>query len=362
MYIKKANFQNFRNFSKLDLTFRPGFVILSGPNGAGKTNFLEGLYFSLSLARFPTSALSQLLRGKEQFFSIKTTTLSNEDISFEIFCEQREGRPFLQLKTNGQVVTRGQYARHASVICFLPEDLNLLTHSPANRRRFLDEVLVSCSPEYRHTLSQYTKTLKQRSVALEKQATLEVWDEQLANFGSVITGFRKNLAEFINKRLEDVLSNISSELGKIELKYHAGGDSDKDNFGKKLALARARDLQRLTTSVGPHHDDFEMFNERRAIVGYLSRGQLRAITLALKILEKQYLESFGLSPLMLLDDVFSEFDTKHQRHLLEFLKGFEQVFLTTAHLEEIKEFLPAGAQVYIVSDGSISSLPRPGEG
>ena len=117
--------------------------------------------------------------------------------------------------------------------------------------------------------------------------------------------------------------------------------------------------------MGPHRDDFEAVvsgpdasvGVRRA-AGYLSRGQMRAVTLALMILEKNYLEEkLGRSPVLLLDDVFSEFDSGHQQKLIEFLKSVEQVFLTTAHLEEIKAHLPPDAQIYQVSNGNI--IPSP---
>ncbi|MDP3741644.1 MAG: hypothetical protein Q8R08_04980 [bacterium] len=149
----------------------------------------------------------------------------------------------------------------------------------------------------------------------------------------------------------------------MEINYLVSGDADKSAFMAKLAESRTRDQERLSTSIGPHHDDFEISHKGRSVVGYASRGQMRSLTLALKILEKQYLETiFKQTPLMLLDDVFSEFDPAHQQHLLGFLKTFEQVFFTTTHLEEINKFLPANSQVYNVHDGLISKVSPPARG
>lgn len=364
MKVVRIKFTNFRNFQSLDLRFDQGFVILTGPNGAGKTNFLEGIYFALSLERFPTSALNQLFQDGETFFRLEMTgAVAAEETKFEVFCEQQEARTLQQLKINGQVVSRSQFMRKTAVISFLPEDLNLLTHSPVGRRSFFDETLTALSPEYRRAFSQYNKALKQRNLALEQKVDLDIWDEQLANFGSVITAFREGFIKFAGECLKGILENLSPDLADIQIVYRNSGAADKSQFVAALISARARDIERLTTSVGPHRDDFEMFENNRTIAGWLSRGQLRTLTLALKMLEKQYLEQeLGQTPLMLLDDVFSEFDSGHQQHLLEFLKGFEQVFLTTAHLEELKDHLPANSQVYNVKDGKIDPLPRRGEG
>ncbi|MDP3741643.1 MAG: hypothetical protein Q8R08_04975, partial [bacterium] len=132
-----------------------------------------------------------------------------EQMILEVFCERQDGRAHQQLKINGQGAPRGQFVRQARVISFLPEDLNLLTHSPASRRRFFDETLAAGSPDYRHALSQYNKALKQRSEALEKKADLEIWDEQLVNFGSIITRHRQEFISFAESHLKEILKILS---------------------------------------------------------------------------------------------------------------------------------------------------------
>ncbi len=361
MYIKQVAFQNFRNLSNLELTFNPGFVILSGPNGSGKTNFLEALYFGLALRRFPTSALDQLINNKQIFFRLRLTMSDGRVV--EVFLERTEGRSKQQLKINGQAVSRDQFARQQAMISFLPEDLNLLTHSPAGRRRFLDETLSAVSAEYRHAMQQYNQALKQRNLALAQNTAVEIWDEQLADFGSVITKYRQEFVDFGNIHLREILTTLSPQILNVQIVYHAGGNTEKSEFVRRLEITRPHDMERLTTSIGPHRDDFEVLMAGdQPIVGYFSRGQLRAITLGLKILEKEYLVKSGHTPIMLLDDVFSEFDSIHQQQLLEFLKSFEQVFFTTAHLEEIKDFLPHNSQIFNIDAGAISPPARGGDG
>lgn len=355
MHITRLEFENFRNFQSLDLSLNQGFVVLYGPNGAGKTNFLEGIYFGLSLHRFLPSKHEQLFRNRENFFRINIDMASDDGKNLEVFFQSAAGRPRQQFKINSQLTTRAQFTRDTPIISFLPDDLNLLGHSPANRRRFLDETLSAVSADYQHALGLYNRGLKQRSLALEEQSDLEIWDEQLAQFGSVVSSERKKFITFLNDELAAVLAGLSPELKHSTIHYHMSGETDKAEFLAKLQATQSKDQQTFNTSVGPHRDDFELFDNQHALVGYLSRGQLRATTLALKILERQYVESIlHERPVILLDDVFSEFDAAHRQQVTEFLSTFDQVFVTTANLSEIRSFLPATAQILSVSSGQIT--------
>lgn len=331
--INHLAFQNFRNYQSLDQNFHQGFVVLAGPNGAGKTNFLEGIYFGSTLRRFPESKPGQLFRQGQSFFRIG---IQAQEFQLEAYYENTGNSFAYKLKFNSQAVRRAKYAGILPAISFLPQDLNLLARSPLGRRRFLNETLSLASAEYRHNLSQYERTLKQYRELLEKieqgeerSEELKIWQEKLVEYGKEITASREELLEFLNANIQTTLSSLSPELGRVELVYRKGQD-------------------------GPHLDDFNPVLEGKDAVGYVSRGQLRAMTLALKILEKKYLEdNLKTGAIMLLDDVFSEFDRAHQRKLLDFLKTFEQVFVTTAHLEEIKNFLPQDAQVYNIEAGKL---------
>jgi len=338
-----------------------GFVVLFGPNGAGKTNFLEGIYFGLTLSRFPTSHLSQLMLEREQFFRVAIELRNADDERFEVFGTREDERTALKFRINNQTMNRASYAGRAAAVSFIPEDLNLLTHSPAGRRRFLDEVLGSAGAQIKHAIMRYDRALRQRNQALQSIAQsgvndshLEVWDEQLADYGSQITRARADFIEAVNTSVGQVLKTFSPDIESIKFEYRFSGAPIKEDFLRKLRESKARERETLTTAVGPHRDDFLTIGGSGNAVGYLSRGQLRSVTLALKIMEKNYMEKFGRHPIMLLDDVFSEFDGVHQRQLAEFLRGFEQVFLTTAQPSDIKDHLPSSAQLYNVKAGVIA--------
>ncbi len=363
MAIEQLFFKNFRNFESLDLSVDQGFVVLVGANGAGKTNFLEGIYFGTSLRRFPESQLQQLLKQGKQFLKITIRNQGPEGQRQGVYCEKENGKISFRLQINNQPMTRSKYASATPVVSFLPQDLTLLTGSPNNRRRFLSESMSSVFADYRSALSNYGKALVQRNELLQKIAKrvaeleeLSIWDVQLAQYGSLITERREKFAEFANQGLGEVLRAISPELGKASFYYQKSGSALPADFLKKLAAVRSKEQELLTTVIGPHRDDFWLGVEGQPLVGFASRGQMRSLILGLKILQKAYIEKIRRqSPILLLDDVFSEFDKLHQQRLIDFLKGFEQAFISTAHLEEIRNYLPEKRQIIKIKDGQVTA-------
>ena len=365
MWLTNLAIKNFRNLESLDLKTHQGFVVLTGPNGAGKTNFLEAIYYGCTLQKFPESKIQQLFQDQSNFFNIKLsyqTEELGEPQFLEVILEQKEERYSYLAKHNHQLIARGRYAGLLPEISFLPQDLHLLTRSPAARRRFLNDTLVFNSAQYRFALDQYEKALRQRNDLWQKikfqgadPKEMEIWDEKLAEFGSELTKSRQTFIDYLNQRSKAVLEILSPELAHIKFSYQTTGAGNKQEFLKKILMMRAKEQELGTTSLGPHRDDFKATLGGNDVVGYISRGQLRSITLALKILEKNYLEeNLNLSPIMILDDVFSEFDQNHQRKLIDFLKTLKQVFLTTTHLEEFKNFLPPQIQNLNIKDGILS--------
>lgn len=363
MHLQQATYTNFRNFQNLDLkNLGPGFVVLWGVNGAGKTNFLEGVYFGATLRRFPETKLSQLFYDEENYFRLKLRLVERTETRFqEVFAERGDGN-IIKFQIDSQAFSRSKYQAVSPVISFLPQDLNLLTRSPEGRRRYFNETLSLRNFEYRFFLSQYQKTLKQRNELLlkitegrAKESELEIWDEKLVEFGSQITNLRSGLIEYINRQIAAPLQSFAPEFVKPRLVYANSAPLDKTEYRNRLVGARALEQKVLTSVLGPHRDDFVVYCGGRAAVGFVSRGQLRSITLALKLLEKQYLEqNLQTSPILLLDDVFSEFDTFHRQMLIELLRGGqEQVFITTAQLEETQAALPKEAQIYKIEKGVI---------
>lgn len=357
--IERYSLRNFRNFEGLDLEINQGLNILVGPNGAGKTNFLEGLYFGATLRRLPESSLAQLFRNGEDFFKI---VLAIPSAHLEMLYQKTAEHYEREIKINHQAAPRQQYTAALPMVSFLPSDLQLLTGSPSRRRRYLNETLSAVSSEYRHAATNYERALRHRNEVLhqlkEGRTTADniaVWDEQLAEYGAYLGKQHSELVEYINNHIPEALLKLSPELTSLRFVYQNTADFSKAGFLTTLQQTQKRDQQHETTSIGPHRDDLAVLWNNEPVAGFLSRGQQRGIVLGLKMIEKRFLADRrpGSSPVLLLDDVFSEFDGLHQKNLLGLLKEFRQVFITTTHIEEVKFFLPPSAQIYAVSEGKI---------
>jgi len=363
LFISRIKLQNFRNFESLDLFLNQGFVVFVGQNGAGKTNLLESIYYNLSLRRFPDSDFLQLFANGKEFFRVVVEAFNQEKQTREAFAQKTASGFRHNLEIGGRKVKRREYIKAVAVISFLPQDLALFTGSPSRRRSYLDEALSGASALYEKELRDYNKILKQRNALLSeivekgaKESELAVWDETLARHGSNIIKKRQEFFEFIQKNRAETLRSISPKLIKAEFIYKPAGEADESSFKRSLAAKRRLELASATTVVGPHRDDFMVFIGGEKGPGILSRGELRALTVALKMVETSYIESRkGAKPILLLDDVFSEFDTEHQKSLAEFLREQNQIFLTTAHLAEIEKYLPAEAQIFKIGQGEIKS-------
>lgn len=363
MHISRVHLENFRNFGSLDLSFDQGLVVLVGPNGSGKTNFLESIYFGGTLRRFPESKFSQLFREGENFFRIRIITQAEEENSQEIGAEKGEKANVFHYKLDNVDSARNQYAGVLPVVSFLPQDLNLLTRSPGNRRRYLDETLSLVSAQYRYAHNQYERALKQRNRILQEARSgqpqtqdIGVWSDQLAEYGAFVCAARQIFLDHVNGNLEKIISVLSPNLSRANFTYLMSGAKTKDDFLAKLNSHEAEEKNRGVTLFGPHRDEFSAKINGKDAVGFISRGEMRSITLALKFLEKEYVrEKTGKLPILLLDDVFSEFDVLHQKAMAGLFKDLGQVFLTSAHFEEISKFLPGEPQIYNIEAGKVFS-------
>lgn len=365
MHITSIHYQNFRNLQSPALNLNEGFVILEGENGAGKTNFLEGIYFGLALKKFPESKLRQLFLEGQDFFRIRVGYFQREEQQLqEVYLEHSGDKYLCKTKHNNQEIPRSKYSSFFPIISFTPQDLGLLARSPGTRRRFLDGILVSVSPQYRYALLGYTKALKQRNNLWQKiqrseakLEDLELWDEKLAEFGSQICLDRDGFLKYLNTNFPRVISSFSPALAQINFRYRISGATNRNEFLSQLERLGPQEESLGVTIIGPHRDDFETYFNGRSAVGFISRGQTRAVVLALKILEQEYLEEkFKTPPIILLDDIFSEFDSSHQEKLLKFLERFNQVFFTTTHLSEVKDFLSKGAQIFRIEKGVVGNV------
>lgn len=341
MKITNIEIKNFRNYPALVLDITHDMVVFSGPNAVGKTNLLESVYFASLFKSFRDDAEFIFLKETNSAEIKMTIERDGETHVLQVFLEKRD-RIYANFKIDGVKKKRKEAQGYVNVVIFEPTDVDLFTHPPESRRKYLNMVLSQKSAAYMDNLAQYKKVLMQKNRLLQdirnniaQPESLESWNEQLVQLGSDIIMERKNFMNFLNQNISEVYTNISKFHRPVEVVYETlPGETVEDIRAEfKAALERMgqREIASASSLVGPHRDDFLLQSEGLYLVSFSSRGEQRSQILALKILELEYLTKDGDTPILLLDDVLSELDDTRRTFLLKYLQGKFQTFITTTH-------------------------------
>ncbi len=255
-----------------------------------------------------------------------------------------------------------QYAGTLPTVTFLPQDLDLFRGAPADRRSFLDQLLCQVEPDSYQALQQYQQVLKQRNALLKRIAAknasvadLELWDTELSTAGAVVTLRRLELIETLQSTLPSELAALGEQWGDVKIAYERQTEARSLNelaaqHRTILLTHRDRDLLLQTTGSGPHREDWQLFAKGRELRTWASRGQERVALIALLLLQVAYLElKRGERPVILLDDVCSELDDRHEEALLGALQD-AQVFLTGIRVPKYA----GSVDVFDVQAGSVT--------
>jgi len=338
MFLKNLSLQNFRNYSKSEFSFSKDTTLVVGPNTAGKTNLIEAIFFLSTGKSFRTDKDEQAIRFGEEVSRI-SAEVNNSILLEVVIASGAMGRGANQKRymVNGVGKKRIDFIGNLLVVLFSPLDLDMVIGSPTLRRNFLNNVLETVDIEYRRSLLEFTKALRQRNALLDRvretgirdEKQFEYWDNILIKTGEVITQKREELISFFNSSQKDIFD--------FAVIY------DKSLISKaRLLQYKSAELGAGVTLVGPHRDDFsvDMFNNNTKsthdVKFFGSRGQQRLAVLQLKLFELEFVEKkLFVRPILLLDDIFSELDKEHIKLVLEMI-GKQQTIITTAH----KEFIP----------------------
>ena len=338
MIITSLDLANFRTYNKLNIVFDPGINILYGDNAQGKTNILEAIYLSTTTKSHKNSKDKDMISFLSEEAHIRTTILKN-NIDYKIDMHLHKGKS-KGIAINGiKIKKAADLLALTNVVVFSPEDLNIIKDGPSVRRRFIDMELCQLDQSYLYYLNQYQKVLDNRNKLLRDIAfnkslmdTLDIWDEQLLNFGSKII---KSRSIFI-KNLQDIICEVHNKLtnGLEDLKILYEPDILIENYKEQLLKRRERDIKQCITSVGPHKDDLLFSVSGVDIRKFGSQGQQRTSALSLKLAEIEIVKNIIKdTPILLLDDVLSELDSNRQRYLLDNIKNI-QTIITCTGLDE----------------------------
>ncbi len=357
MIVKSLELQNFRNYENLHVQFDKGTNILYGDNAQGKTNALEALYLCGTTKSYKGSRDREMIRFGEEEAHIRAIVERQEaehQIDFHLKRNTVKGIALDRVPIHRAREIFGVL----NIVFFSPEDLNMIKEGPALRRRFLDMELSQLDVIYLNNLAKYNKALKQRNQLLkdlsghpELEDTLSVWDDQLAAFGAQIIEQRGVFLEKLCEIILPIHDRISGKKEKLRVSYEPCCAAER--LREELARTLLKDKKLGMTSVGPHRDDICFTINGVDIRKFGSQGQQRASALSLKLAEIELVRrTIHDTPVLLLDDVLSELDSKRQKYLLNSIRDIQTVITCTGLDEFIKNRFQIN-KVFFVKEGHI---------
>lgn len=338
MIIKSIELANYRNYDNLQISFDKGVNILYGDNAQGKTNVLEAIYLSATTKSHKGSKDKEIIKFEKEEGHIRSI-IERHDMEYRVDMHLRKNKS-KGIAINGQKIKKAsELIGLLNVVFFSPEDLSIIKDGPSERRRFIDMELCQLDKSYLYNLNQYNKILNNRNKLLKDiiykpslKDTLDIWDEQLVQYGSQIIKRRAVFIEELNDIIYDIHRNLSGEKEELYIAYEP--DTDAEIFAAKIRINRDKDLKLSQTTCGPHKDDCIFKIGDLDIRKYGSQGQQRTAALSLKLSEIELVKRVTKdTPVLLLDDVLSELDSKRQNHLLNSI-GDIQTIITCTGLDD----------------------------
>lgn len=367
MRVAHLSLGDFRNYGTAELELQAGPNLLVGRNGQGKTNLVEAIaYFAILRSHRASGDVPMIRAGAESAIARMRVEAAQRDVLLELQLNRDRAN---RAQVNRNVVRPREVTRWFSAVSFMPEDLGIVRGEPSGRRRFLDDALVSRHPVAAGALSDYERAVRQRTSLLKSarrgadalESTLSIWDEQLIEYGVQIMLARRELVRdlgaplragyralvdedhaptlALNESVSGATSDVSRETRSTEELADVSRETLADEFRAALLAVRGREIERGVTLVGPHRDDLLLSLNELPVKGYASHGESWSFALSLKMALAEVLraESPAGDPVIILDDVFAELDSRRRERLMSAVSGFEQVIVTAAVEDDVPD-------------------------
>ncbi|MDR0837746.1 MAG: DNA replication/repair protein RecF [Propionibacteriaceae bacterium] len=353
MFVSRLQLSNFRNYAQASVALAPGANVFAGANGQGKTNLVEALAYLATLGSHRVAVDAPLVKlGEDQAIVRADVVRSLTD----------ERTLLVEVEINPHAANRARLNKvpqrrvrdiigALQVVVFTPEDLELVKGDPAARRDYIDWVVISRWPRMAGVKADYERVLKQRNALLKQLAlntngrslgaedvyTLDVWDEQLAAYGTELTSARLDTLEALAPHIQQAYADIAPADSRTSAVYSKSWTGD--GLLEALQGMRPQELRRGLTLAGPHRDEIDLRIGEFPAKGFASHGESWSLALALKLAVFQLLRAEAVDPVLILDDVFAELDVTRRTRLAAAIADAEQVLITAAVDDDVPEAL-----------------------
>jgi DNA replication and repair protein RecF len=358
-----------RNLATQGVDFHPGVNLILGDNGQGKTNLLEAIYLLAYQLSFRTGRSDPVIAQGGDAAVVRGEVAIPGGVTTIALQLPKAGRR--RVLVDGKPAAAGATLAVAPVVLFAPSDLPTLRGAGVERRALLDRAIAVHWPEAVEIMRAYRRLLRQRNELLRRareaavsDAEHDAWEAQLAAAGADLWAVRNRYVTAWQAVVAPLFHEISAFSEPLTIRYNTRGtpspaDPTAAREALRVGLARCRrqDLRTLTTSVGPHRDEFSPWLGELECRRYASQGQLRAVAIALRMAQVElYRRDYEAAPILLLDELFAELDERRSQHLAATLAADGgQVFIAAVTGERLDRWLP-GARHFVVRAGVITGV------
>lgn len=364
MILKKLDIVHVRNYEYASLEFSSKVNIFYGKNAQGKTNLLEAIYFLGITKSHRTPIDSEILMENKDFFRINGLIEDKYSYNIQIDMENKRKKCYIDGSKQKKI---DDYIGIMKVIMFCPEDLNIIKGLPIERREYLDvqiEQFNVSGKKYYSVLNEFNNILKKRNLILKNAMNGYVVDK---TYLAILTNFLINKIVYIYDMRKKYIDKLNSFIGDIyfeltgyknlKLVYKTDVLLDEnvlENLKIRFAENENKEFIVGSTLIGPQKDDVEFYLDNKEMKKFCSQGQQRMAVIALKMASIEVLRKYdGVTPILLLDDVFSELDFEKRTSLFKYIYNNVQTFITTTDLSNLDDELVKMAKIFKVDNGNI---------
>jgi DNA replication and repair protein RecF len=336
---------DYRCYEKAQLSFPAGITVISGRNAQGKTNLLESVFLCCAGKSHRGAKEEEMIRMDTRFSFVKAH-FTRGDVAHDIAITLRRGGRKRILLDGAAVRRTADFVGQMQAVLFSPENIMLIKDAPARRRTYMDVALSQVYKSYLRALMDYNRALLMRNTLLkdgQQNASfldmLDVFDEQIASCGAAVMRARRQFCMEAAPLAAEIQHRISAGQDELSIRYApcvaCDPGQERDAIVESCKKQRTRDIQRRTTSMGPHRDDMELCINGMQARLYASQGQQRTAALSIKMAELFFMRTHtGNRPILLLDDVFGELDAARRAQLLTAV-GDCQTIITCTNIEAL---------------------------
>lgn len=345
MKISNLKLKNFRSYDELNLKFSDYKNIIIGDNGVGKTNIVEAIYYLALTKSFRCNDDSLLLKENSESAIIEANIKTTINNVYKIVLTKNGKKILID---NKQITTISDYISKLNVIIFTIDDLKLIKDNPSMHRKLINMELSQFNNNYLKLLSLHNKVLKQRNTYLKSMQInsyvpkeyLDIITEKMIDLGLQIHEIRKQYLIIINDYLTTIFEK-STKKKNLKIKYISHYENKtKENLIKEYKSSLTRDLNYGKTNIGVHLDDFIFIINDKEAKYFLSEGEQKSAVISFKLAEIKYcIDNFKKTPILILDDLFSELDNKKINSLISNLRKSLQIFITTTDINKVNKKL-----------------------